>query len=373
MKVLHVITDTNIGGAGRYLLNLISQPAFSSLYVAVACPDGELGSRLDQAGVYRIPISGKDVSFSVKLIPELCRAIAREKPDVVHTHSSLSARIASRMLRVPVVYTKHNLVRIPGPSGRVPPSFGPVRRAINGAAARLLADKIIAVSEGVYRDLVESGINPRMVVAIPNGIDLKPFRPRLYRDGGAKRSEVVVGTVARLHPQKGLDVLVEAARTVVRAQPGIRFIIGGTGPMESELRSKIASARLDPYVKLCGFVHDVPAFLEKLDIYVLSSHYEGLPLAVLEAMAAGLPVIATNVGGVPEAVVDGVTGILVPPGQPTALAHAIVRLAIDPELAYNMGSQGRRRAEELFDARLMAERTVEVYRSICCPGRFQRR
>jgi len=369
MKVLHVITDTNFGGAGRYLLYLLSQPAFNSIEVAVACPEGELGKRIDAAGIRRIPISGRDMSYGHKLTWELIRVIGAERPHVVHTHSCLSARLAARLRRVPVVYTKHNQVRIPNEKGVTPPPPGPVRRVLNGLVASALSDRVIAVSEGAARELAESGVKKSMVVAIPNGIDLAPYkvawkkRQAESRGASAKRG-FLVGTVARLHRQKALDVMLEAAKLVLASEPSTRFVIAGTGPMEDQLKAKIRELKLEPYVKMPGFVSDVPAFLAGLDIYVLSSDYEGIALALVEATASGLPVVATAVGGVPEVIVDGFNGLLVPPRQPKALAQAIVRLLVDPDLARRMGDAGRKRAEELFDAKVMAEKTVKVYEEV---------
>jgi len=141
-------------------------------------------------------------------------------------------------------------------------------------------------------------------------------------------------------------------------------MIGGTGPLEEELRRKIRELKLEPYVRMAGFIEDVPSFLSELDVFVLPSDSEGIGLAIMEAMATGLPVVATAVGGVPEVVSDGQTGILVPPRQPKLLAQAIVRLLVDPDLARAMGAAGRNRVEALFDAKVMAERTVAVYRSL---------
>lgn len=380
MKVLHVITDTNFGGAGRYLLYLVPQPAFEGHDVAVACPDGELQKRLDAAGIRRVPIySGKDVTHSVKLTRELYEVFRREMPDVVHTHSCLSGRIAARLAGIPVVYTKHNQVRIPDARGITPPPAGFGKRLVNRLINNLLSDRVIAISEGVQRELVESGVKPSMISTIPNGIDLTPYRPKRY---GAKAAAEeadpstpsgkrgpLIGAVARLHRQKALDVFLEAAKLVLASEPSARFIIGGTGPLEDDLKAKIRELRMEPYVKMPGFVYDVPAFLENLDIYVLSSDYEGIGLAIIEAMAAGLPVVATAVGGVPEAIVDGVNGILVPPRQPKTLAQAIVRLVVDPDMARAMGEAGRARAEELFDARVMAEKTLTVYRRLAARKR----
>lgn len=360
MRVLHIITDTNIGGAGRYLLNLLAQPAFSGHEVVVACPDGALAQRMDDMGLRRIPVSGKDVSFSYKLTRELAILMREIRPDMVHTHSSLSGRLAAKTLKIPVVYTKHNLVRIPNEAGVVPPKADVFRRFVNKSVASLLSDRVIAVSAGVEKELIESGIPSSMVTAIPNGIDLSPYKRRRARPKDGQKG-ALIGTVARLHRQKALDVMFEAAKIALASEPSVRFIVGGTGPLEDSLKAKLKELRLEPYVKMTGFVSDVPGFLAQMDIYALSSDYEGLPLAVLEAMGASLPVVSTAVGGVPEAVVDGETGLLVPARQPKALAQAMVRLAVDPDLAFRMGQAARKRADDLFNAGIMAEKTVEVY------------
>ncbi len=230
-------------------------------------------------------------------------------------------------------------------------------------ASRILSDKIIAISDCVRQDLIESGVDPSRVVCILNGIEISQFRAGNVPKGcgvsaGVNGSEgqVLVGTVARLHPVKALDVFIEAARITLASFPNARFIIGGTGPMEDALRAKIRDLKLEPYVKMAGFVEDVPEFLSGLDIFVLSSDAEGLGLVVLEAMAQGLPVVATAVGGVPEAVKDEETGFLAPPRNARLLAQSIARLAIDPDMAARMGAAGRKRAEELFDAKLMAQK-----------------
>ncbi len=401
MKVLHVITDTNIGGAGRYLLYLLPQPAFRGLDIGVACPDGELAGRLDAAGIRRLNISGRDISHSPRLTMELAALIKEEKPDIVHTHGSLSGRMAARLRRVPVVYTKHGQVRIPNERGMLPPRPGPFARFLNRIATRVLADRVIAVSEGVRRELEESGVSPAMITAILNGIDISPYKRRARRpstrssarssaraltqpptepstqsaDGqdGTDRRSFLIGTLARLSPPKGIDTMIEAAKIVIASYPSVRFVIAGTGPLETDLSRKVRDLRLEPYVRMPGFVDDVPGFLAGLDLYVLPSDTEGTPLALIEAMAAGLPVVATRVGGVPEVVIDGVTGLLVPPRQPKALAQAIVRLLVDPDLAKSMGASGRERAETVFDAKVTAEKTVEVYRDVLASKEKRRR
>lgn len=372
MKVLHVITDTNIGGAGRYLLYLLPQPAFRDVDIAVACPDGELSVRLEAAGIRRPNISGRDISFSPRLTRELAALVKAEKPDIVHTHGSLSGRLAARMRKIPVVYTKHGQVRTPDRRGIASSQAGPFTRLVNRVATRVLADRVIAVSDRVRKELEDSGIQPSMITVIPNGIDLSPYRQKAKRTSKAKAADAdaqgkrsfLIGTVARLSPEKGIDTLLDAAKIVVTSYPSARFVIAGTGPLERELAQKVRDLRLENCVRMAGFVDNVPGLFSGLDLYVLPSDTEGIPLALLEAMAAGLPVVATRVGGVPEVVVDGVTGFLVPPRQPKALAQAIVRLLVDPDLAKSMGASGRERAESMFDARVTAERTVQVYRDV---------
>ncbi len=359
MRVLHIITDTNIGGAGRYLVNLITQPAFDDVDVIVACPDGRLGDVLDSIGVERVSVSGKDISFSFPFTMELFRLLKRLKPDIVHTHSCLSGRLAAKSLRIPVVYTKH---------GEVSDLHSPVfyKKLLNRWAASLFSDKIIAVSNHVGNQLIQSGVDAKKIVVIHNGIEISKFNSKDFArvQSTRERDQVLIGTLARLDQVKRLDVLIEAARIVVNSLPEARFVLGGTGPMEQELLRKIQDLRLEPYVRMAGFVEDVPRFLSELDIFALSSDSEGLGLSVIEAMAQGLPVVATAVGGVTEVVKDNETGFLVPAGNPRAMAQCLVRLAIDPEMAAHMGRMGRKRAEELFDAKTMAQKTVEVYKKI---------
>lgn len=363
MRALHVITDTNVGGAGRYLLSLLGSRAFGELDLAVVCPQGELARRIDALGVRRVETSGRDVSWSWRLLGELRGVMRRLRPQVVHTHASLAGRVAARTCGVPIVYTKHNVVRIPTPAGAVPPPAGAWKRLWNCWSGRLLADRIIAVSAAVGRELVEAGLDPRQVVTIPNGIDLRPFAgTAAVREGRPFRLRV--GTIARLTPQKGLDILIEAAAKVVAEEPQARFVIGGEGRERPHLEEMIRAHRLEDQVTLPGFIADVPRFLADLDVYVLSSRYEGLPLAALEAMAAALPVVATPVGGVPEAVLDGVTGMLVPPEDPDALAGAILALLRQPDRARSLGQAGRRRCEAEFDAEVMAARVVNLYREV---------
>jgi len=166
-----------------------------------------------------------------------------------------------------------------------------------------------------------------------------------------------VVTLARLSPQKGIDTLVTAAGLV----PEAKFLVVGDGPERTALEAQAESLGISSRVSFLGHRRDVPALLASADVFALPSLFEGLPLSVLEAMAAAKPVVASRIGGTDEAVVDGVTGILVPPSDPAALAQAIRTVLADPQLAARMGGAGRARVHEAFTAQAMARGVEAVY------------
>jgi glycosyltransferase involved in cell wall biosynthesis len=222
-----------------------------------------------------------------------------------------------------------------------------------------LADRIIVVADNLRQALDPAPRHRHKFVTVYNGVDLAAFdvgpdRDRIRRELGIEPGWLAVGTTGSLTPRKGLEDLLAAAAQVARAHARSRFVIIGDAegpegrPYADGLRARATAAGLDGRITFAGWRSDVPRVLHGLDVFVLPSHNEGLPRAVLEAMAASLPVVATRVGGTAELVVDGETGLLVPPRQPEALAEAIGRLIVDPGLASSMGRAGRRRAESAF-------------------------
>lgn len=351
-RVLHICSDTNIGGAGRYVLTLLAQPQITRRFeVAVACPEGELAAAFRRAGIPVLLYPGADASFSWQGLRALFRLIRSWRPQVVHTHGSLAGRVAAALAGARIIYTKHGLASAEEQAIQVRSPGGMLRRA----AVRLFADRIVAVSEAVKRSLVESGADLAAVRVIPGGVDSEPYEavgPLVPR---------VVGAFGRLSREKGFDLLVEAMGPL---QGEARLLLGGEGPQREALAAQVEANRLGEAVSLTGFVEHVPEFLGQIGIFVLPSRSEGLGLVLVEAMAAGRPVVATRVGGVPEVVSDGETGLLVPTENPAALSEAIRRLLADPDLARRMGEAGRRRAGKWFSARRMAEQTVALYEEV---------
>ena len=230
-------------------------------------------------------------------------------------------------------------------------------------------DAIIAISEGVKDVLVKGGIAPEVIEVIPSGIDFSPFdevtsKDFLRQEFGFGPDDFLVGIVAALEDHKGHRYLIEAARILKERTPAIKFVIVGKGSLEMELDRQAHDLDVDDLVYFLGFRDDVPRVLASLDLFVLSSYLEGLGSSIMDAMASRLPVVATQVGGIPEIVVNLETGFLVPPRSPQALAEAIFRIYEDKGLARRLGERGHEIVHERFSAEAMARRIIDVYERI---------
>lgn len=351
-RVLHICSDTNIGGAGRYVLSLLTQPAISDRFdTAVACPEGDLAAAVRRIGLPVFLYPGANTSFSWPALRSLTAHMRTWRPQVAHTHGSLAGRVAAALAGARIVYTKHGLAAAEEQAIQVRGAGRLAKRL----AVTLLAHRIVAVSEAVKRALVAQGADPGRVRVIPGGVDLSQYESQ------APLAPGVLGALGRLQTEKGFDVLL---RSLAELRGEARLLLGGEGLLAQELPRLAAELGVADAVEFRGFVTDVPGFLAETGVFVLSSRSEGLGLVLVEAMAAGRPVVATRVGGVPEVVVDGETGLLVEPENPGALAAAVRRLLADPALAARMGQGGRRRAQEHFSARRMAELTAAMYEEL---------
>lgn len=351
-RVLHICSDSNIGGAGRYILTLLTQPRMTEEFdVAVACPEGDLATALRRANLPVLLVPGADRSFSGQALRSLTGLMRQWRPQIVHTHGSLAGRVAASLVGARIVYTKHGLAAAEERSIQLRSPGSVLKRA----SVRLMADRIVAVSGAVKDALVAAGADAARIRVIPGGVDPADYAAVPPPVPG------VVGALGRLEPEKGFDVLLDA---VAQLPPEVRLVLGGSGLEQEALAAQVDALGLQHRVTLTGFVADVPAFLGQTGIFVLPSRSEGLGLVLLEAMAAGRPVVASRVGGIPEVVLDGETGLLVPPEDPGALADAIRRLLEDPSLAQRLGEAGRRRVEAVFSAERMAEQTAALYEEL---------
>lgn len=363
--VIHFIDGQAMGGTERVVLQLIEgldrrvwRPVLFYHQSAGLAP---VLARARQLHVETRPVPRMETVKDIARLPEWIRTIRDERPAVLHAHllwplSCKYGLLASTLAGVPaVVATAHLFMDV---------SSKPVVR-IQPRAIAVIVDRYLAVSQCVARQLRQSfRIPSRKIEVVRNGIDLARFRAspnagvRASLTGGDDRP--VVLTVARLEAQKGLHDLIDAAQRV----PGALFVIAGDGPDRPRLEARARSQGIGDRVRFLGYRDDIPELLASSDVFVMPSLYEGLPLAVMEAMAAGTPVIATAIGGTDELVADGETGVLVPPADPPALAVALRTLLDDPDRANAMASAAQRLAHQEFGCARVVQRVGEVYEEL---------
>ena len=370
MRILHVITRLIHGGAQRNTMMCAAEQARRGHEVTlVTGPEaGPEGSLLEEAAQdpYRLivlPDLVRDPSPArdLRALVELWKLMGDHQFQVVHTHTSkagILGRWAAALRRVPaVVHTPHGHVF----HGYFSSWKTRVFREVERLTART-THRIVALTEGDLRDHLQEGIAPAdRFVIIPSGVSLERYRRPLETASGGQ--DLTIGFVARLVEVKGVLDLLEAVALVVTRFPRARLVLVGDGPLREAVLERIQTLGLTSHVELLGRLEDPAPALRGFDLFVLPSHNEGMGRAAVEAMAAGLPVVATCVGGLPDVVVDGETGLLVPPHDPQALAEALTRLLEDPDLRGRMGLAGQIRAEAFSD-QVMFDRLEALYSEI---------
>ncbi|NPV26682.1 MAG: glycosyltransferase family 4 protein [Firmicutes bacterium] len=373
-KVLQVITLSEVGGAQKVVYE-IAKGLCDEFEMSVACsPGGELINWLTElypkVKVYPIPRLRREIEpiNDLAALMQLYRLMARERFDVVHCHSSKAGvlgRLAASMFRqAKVIYTVHGWgANAPGATTR--------QRAvaqIESAMSRL-TDYMVYVCQADQVRARELGIVPRRSErVIYNGIqEFVPVRGKLRTELGLDEQETIIGTVSRLAPPKDVMMFLRVAKAVrdkMGAAPWpARFVVVGDGSMRREGEEFVNSTKLDNIVSFLGNRHDVNEIIGDFDIFALFSRWEGLPISILEAMMAGKPVVASNVGGIRELIVDGENGYLVDRHAPAQVADLLFTLVADPSRRMAMGTRGRDRAMTRFTVRRMLEEYASLYRS----------
>jgi glycosyltransferase involved in cell wall biosynthesis len=292
------------------------------------------------------------------LVLRLARLISRAGIDVVHTHNVtpwLYAGLAARLAGARLVHTEHS-------------NLFPHQRRLMAAERWLarLTDVIISDSDKVRRGLLGQRLPAERIRTIVNGIDTARFAGRepsqaLRASVGVAPGQPVLGAVGRLVPVKDHETLLRAFAEVCRQRPEAVLVLVGDGPQRALLEQLAQQLGVAPAVRFAGEVPDVAPWLALLDVFVLPSLSEGMPLTLLESMAAGVPAVATRVGGIAEALLEGETGLLVPPKDPQALAQALLRLLGDEPLRKRLGAQAQQRARKAFDVRTMVRAYEDTY------------
>lgn len=352
VRIAHVTQGLDVGGQERLLVEMARHADMARFEWTVISMSGRgvLADALDDAGVRVVALDSPN-----GLRPGLWRRLAHmfraEHYDVVHTHDDrplIYGMPAAWWAGVPRrIHTHHH--------GRLA-QFSWRQRLLLGLAARF-AQQFVCVSHDSARYMIEQGVAAARVRTLWNGIDLTRFAYQGPCDDGP------IVTVARLSPEKDIATLLRAVSQVVAAVPNARFEIAGDGPCRTTLAQLVNELHLSEHVLFHGEVHDIPALLARARMFVLPSQSEGISLTLLEAMARGLPVVTTQVGGNPEIIEAGVTGSLVGVGDSDALGQAIVALLADPAHGRQMGRAGRQRVENCFDIRTMTAQYETLYSS----------
>lgn len=364
--VAHVIHRLDYGGMETVLVNLINRMGDQPYRHAVICMAGytDFRARIRSREVQVFSLNkreGKDLPSYWRL----WRLLRRLAPDLVNTYnlSTLDAAPVARLAGCRVVHAEHGWTE-----GRdaVPQRYIRLRRWL-----RPFIDRFVAVSEDIHAWLSDTvGVASSRLVCIHNGVDANAFlrgdaaRQSARTELGIDPQSFVVGTVARLDPVKAQTDLVAAAGRLAadagKTRP-VRVCIVGDGPERARLEALVRERGLEHVVHLAGARSDVSRWLAAFDVFALPSENEGVSIAILEAMASGLPVVASKVGGNPEVVLDGVTGTLVAAGDPAGLAEALARYRDAPALRQRHGEAGRGRLEAEFSLDAMVDRYRRLY------------
>jgi glycosyltransferase involved in cell wall biosynthesis len=359
---VHVLIDSLTWGGAELLLADLAEGARShdlELSVGYLFADGAAAQRLHAAGLTTQPLGIRGLTDPLAL-PRVRRHLAEIRPDIVHTHlqySDLLGGVAARTLGIPAVATLH--IVEPRDTRR---DWG--RARLTAVARRRCHRRVIAVSEHIRAAYLASGADrPEHVVTIHNGISARPepgAGVRLRGELGIGADEPVVAMISVLRAGKGHDLAVAAVEELSAELPGIRLLIAGDGPARDEVAS--LASRLGGAAVLAGHRDDVMAVLDAADVFLHPTRADVFPTVLLQALAAGAPIVASDVGGVPEIVEDNHTGLLVPPPlTPASFAEPLRRILGDPDLARTFADHGRKLFEQEFTADRWAGRLRALY------------
>lgn len=371
--VAHVLSSFGMGGQERVAFDLaVSQLRAGWRVTALSLappPDGPLAAEFLAAGATVERVARPKEGVDPMLVVRLARWLRQHRVDLVHTHNRMAliyGAPAGRLARAAVVHTKHGN----NPRGGT--------RLYAGNAAGRLVDAFVAVSEETAETARRRREVPeRRLLVITNGIELGRFYPqpearvRIRRELGIPDDAWVVGTVGRVAAEKNHALLLRAAAPLLG--PGARLVIAGDGPLLPGLRELAGSLGVTAHAHLLGVRRDVPEVLNALDVFAMSSDTEGLPLVVLEAMATGLPVVSTSVGGIPNVIEEGGTGFLVPAADEAGLRARIAALRDDATTRLACGARARTAAVTRYSAERMQREYLELYTRVLAHRPWYRR
>lgn len=363
-KIIHVISDSNIGGAGKYLLNYLENCNRDIFDVKVVVPTGSLLKEEIVALEFNVfEIEGlAEQSYSKIGVENLKKLFDEEKPDLIHAHACLSARIAAKKCGAKIVYTRHT-------DAAVEKKFkNPIGKFINRVINNHLSDGIIAVSDSAYKNLVSSGVSKKKIEIIYNGVQPTEIlnendKKRVFNQFGIEYGSKIISIVARLEECKGHEYFIDAAKIVSDRGFDAKFVIAGTGSRETYLKEYAQNKGADNVVFL-GFVKNISELNNITYIQVSASLYEAFGLAVVEAMRVGVPAVVSSYGGNLEVVDNGKTGFIINGQNSEEFAEKIIKLIEDKDLYNELSRNSINKFNDCFTASTMTENTENFYSKI---------
>ncbi len=367
INILHIYQNSKIGGVQQQLLSLLkaySRERFNPIFCCLG-PKEEIGKEIEGTGIEFIPLNKLRYNrFSPGIVLELYRLMKKKQIHVVRTHryrSNLYGRLAAFLAGVPVIIASvHDNYRT---------DKRPMRRIMNRILSKI-TDKIVAVSEDVKEDIIRyDRIDPSKIEVIPNGIDVERFNPEknttdIRKEFSLEEDDIVIGFIGRIVPAKGLEYLLDALPYLKGEFKSIKLLIVGEGSLVEELKERAKKNNIFDNILFTGKRRDIPEILASINIFVMPSIAEGLPNALLEAMAMGKPIVTTEVGGIPEIVKNGFNGLLVPPRDTVSLSKAIKELISNDRLAAKLGQAARDLVHDNLSIKAIAQKWQSLYLSI---------
>jgi glycosyltransferase involved in cell wall biosynthesis len=373
-NLLYVFDNLEFGGGERVFAQIINRLSGERYKIMVACLP--TGAFIEKIGESEVEVKSVDMRnrFNPRVILQLADLMKREKVDIVHSQGARAdffARIAARLARVPIVVST---IAMPAEGFDVNPIRKLIYMVFNRFSERFV-DRFMVVSDALEKTMIEKHkIEPQRVVKIYNGIETDEYRisneevmcgkSRLMEEMGLENEVPVIGAIGRLVWQKGFEYFIEAIPNVLKEIPEAMFLIVGEGELKEKLKVKSEKLKVKDSLIFTGFRNDIKEILQSIDVLVMPSLLEGLPMILLEAMAMGKPIIATDIEGIKEVLENVKTGLLVPPKDPKALTDAIVDLLIHRDKAYQMGNKARTVVNEQFSVDTMVEKVEEVYQEL---------
>ena len=344
IKILYVITSLGLGGAEKLLLShleRLDKKKYEFYVCTLRVKPNDLAQSISKyAELINLNVKNR---FDPSIIFHLRKLIKKIQPDIVHTHL-FQARIYTSMAQLftnrPISVThKHNSVNLKKHNIFI----------LLEIWSLIFYDRIIAISQSVKKSLLlYEFVSKKKVYVLSNCIDYQLFENNSKLEKLSTKENITIGTVCRLEPQKGIRYLLLAMKTILIKFPNVKLEIVGTGSLLNELQNLADELGISNSIKFLGKFADVIPFYRRMDIFVLPSLYEGFGIVILEAMAMGIPIVATNVDGIKEVVINGESGLLIPPKNPEAIAIAVKHLIDNPQFTERLISEGKKRAK-LFD------------------------